>query len=76
MLIIFYTSVTWFTYHSKSNDVWERVGLVGLDVGWGPNWFGMHAPLVETLGPSSLMESSPFPHAHYLLYFFDMFYIS
>jgi hypothetical protein len=60
MLIIFYTSVTLFTYHSKSNDVWERVGLVGLDVGWGPNWFGMHAPLVEALGPSPLMESSPF----------------
>jgi hypothetical protein len=68
------------TYHSISPMmcpmVWERVGLVGLDVGWGPNWFGMHAPLVETLGPSSLMESSPFPHAHYLLYFFDMLYIS
>jgi hypothetical protein len=76
MLIIFCTSLTCFTYHSKSNDVWERVGLVGLEVGWGPNWFGMHAPLVEALGPSPLMESSPFPHAHYLLYFFDMFYIS
>jgi hypothetical protein len=72
----FCTSLTCFTYHNMSNDGWERVGLVGLDVGWGTTWFGMYAPLVEALGPSFVMESSPFPHANFILYVFDMFYIS
>jgi hypothetical protein len=41
--------------------------MVGLDVGWGTNWFGMNAPLVEALGHKSQMESSPFIQANYLL---------
>jgi hypothetical protein len=50
--------------------------MVGLDVGWGPKWLGMLAPLVEALGHFSLVESSSLPHANFSFYFFDMFYIS
>jgi hypothetical protein len=52
------------------------VGMVGLDVGWGPKWLGMLAPLVEALGHFSLVESSSLPHANFSFYFFDMLYIS